>query len=72
MFIDRDALYVAEVRKDALATAERERLIRQMKTPRTPVRIPYQLWMNRLGARMIAWGQHLQARFAEPTLRGAA
>jgi hypothetical protein len=64
MYIDREAIYARERRKDALATADKERLIRQIQRSRAPVRIPYRLWMARLGEAMIAWGQHLQTRYA--------
>jgi len=71
MFTERDAMYARELRRDALAAAEKDRLIRQAETAHTPVRIPYQLWMARLGAKMVAWGQHLEARYASPPLHRA-
>jgi hypothetical protein len=64
MYFERYESYSREVRKDALREAEKERLIRQIEGDRAPVRIPYRLWMARLGEQMIAWGQHLQARYA--------
>ena len=57
-------MYLREVRKDALQVAEKERLIRQIKSSRAPVRIPYRLWMAHLGEWMIVWGQRLQSRYA--------
>jgi hypothetical protein len=57
-------MHLREVRKDALRTAEKERLILQIKRARPPVQIPYRLWMARLGEWMIVWGQQLQARYA--------
>ena len=64
MFFERYETYSREVRKDALRTAEKERLIRQIKEARTPVRIPYRLWMARFGEQMVVWGQHLQTQYA--------
>jgi hypothetical protein len=61
---ERDVMYMREVRKDALAAAEKDRLIRPIKKARSPARIPYRLWMARLGEQMIAWGQYLQTRYA--------
>jgi hypothetical protein len=60
----RDVIYMREVRKDALRTAEKERLIRLIRGPRKRVRIPYRLWMARLGELMVVWGRQLQARYA--------
>ena len=64
MFFERYESYSREVRKDALRVAEKERLISQMQKPRAPVRVPYRLWISRLGEQMIVWGQHLQTRYA--------
>jgi hypothetical protein len=64
MFFESYEAYSREVRKDALREAEKERLIRQIQGPRTPVRISYQYWIAHLGARMVVWGQRLQSRYA--------
>ena len=61
---ERDVMYMHEVRKDALRTAEKERLIHQIeKAPALP-KIPYRFWMARLGEQMVAWGRQLQTRYA--------
>ena len=64
MLSEREVMYAREVRRDALAAAEKERLIRQVQQARAPVRIPYRFWIARLGEQMIVWGQRLQARYA--------
>jgi hypothetical protein len=64
MYFERYESYSREVRKDALKEAKKERLIRQIQESRAPVRIPYRLWMARIGEQMIVWGQHLQTRYA--------
>jgi len=57
-------MYAREVRRDALAVAEKERLIRQIQPARVPVQIPYRFWIARLGEQMVVWGQRLQSRYA--------
>jgi hypothetical protein len=61
---ERDYMYLHQVRKDALRTAAKERLIRQIQVSHPPVRMPYRLWAARLGEQMVVWGRQLQARYA--------
>ena len=64
MYFERYESYSREVRKDALKEAAKERLINQIRAPRAPVQIPYQLWIARLGEQMVLWGRQLQSRYA--------
>jgi len=61
---EMDVLYMRQVRRDALATAEKERLIHELEKARAPVQISYRLLMARLGEQMVVWGSSLQARYA--------
>lgn len=64
MITERDFMYVKEIRKDALAHAQRERLIRLVTERRTSFWERYQSWLAKLGAWMVVHGQRLQARYA--------
>jgi hypothetical protein len=58
----------AERRKDDLAFAKEERLLRSIRkqsAPRSTRR--YQRWLARFGARLVMWGGRLQARYASAT-----
>jgi len=71
MITGRDVLYAQELRKDALAHAQQARLARQIQGRRVSLRELYQLGLTKLGAWMIARGQHLQARFANARIEPA-
>ena len=64
MITGQDILVARELRRDALARADKDRLIRQALAHSSPSRKGHQLWLARLGAQMVTWGQHLQARYA--------
>ena len=64
MITGRDVLFAQELRKDALAQAEQARLTHHMRGRHVPLKAWYQLGLTKLGAWMVARGQHLQARFA--------
>ena len=65
MYTERDILVIREHRRDAMAYAEQERLIRQARA--SWIR-HYYCWLARLGAQMVAWGSRLQARYANPSI----
>ena len=61
-----DYLIEAERHKDFIAEAEKERLIQQaVKHGSSPTK-GYQRWLVRLGAQLVSWGGHLQARYGQP------
>ena len=64
MLRSTDIHYAAELRKDALRTADRERLIKQM-TGGASWSTRYQRSLARLGARLVTWGSRLQERYAD-------
>ena len=64
MITGQDILVVREQRRDALAYAERERLVRQVLQRNPPSVKRHQLWLVRLGEHMVSWGQRLQTRYA--------
>ncbi len=68
MITGQDVLVARELRKDALVYAEKERLFRQVRGHRFSFRKRYQLWLASLGVRMVAWGQRLQARYANASI----
>ena len=59
-----DVQYTAELRKDAHRTANRERLIRQIRGEGSQSR-RYQAWLAKFGARLVTWGYRLQERYAD-------
>ena len=59
-----DVMVARQMREDALAHAEKERLVRQVQGRRPWPRERYRLRMAQLGDRLIAWGQRLKARYA--------
>jgi hypothetical protein len=69
----KDVLVAQQMREDALAHAQMERLAlqaRDRKSQRSQaqrrlawVSERYRLWMARLGDRLVAWGQRLKARY---------
>lgn len=61
--MDVNFLIAQSIQKETLASAERERLIRQIVKARRPARVPSN-WMARLGDQMIVLGQDLKARSA--------
>ena len=88
MFLEREYRVAQERRRDTLAWAEKERLIlkirastRAGRTSLRPfgglrisatLRKRYQRWMARLGAQLIRWGSHLQARYADTLIAASA
>jgi hypothetical protein len=72
MFTGRDVLVMRERQRDAMAWAEKGRLIRSATGVRPPFRERYQRWLARLGAWLVVWGQHLQDRYAQSTVRPLA
>jgi hypothetical protein len=62
MSVDIHTMIVNQVQKDAIALAERERLIRQIAKTRSVERPVRREWMERLGDQMVAWGQDLKTR----------
>ena len=63
MINEKDVLYAAEVRRDRMAFAEQERLIRSIRRDRPPFLMNYRRWLARLGAQLVAWGDQLQTRY---------
>jgi hypothetical protein len=68
-----DVMVAQQMRKDALARAEKERLVRQALGGRAQGHRPwarerYRLWMAQLGDRLMVWGQRLKARYAPSDL----
>lgn len=94
MFLEKDYWFAQQRHKDALAWAEKERLIREILAERRSLRASgrlgagapsgakgrisaalrdrYQRWMARVGARLIRWGNHLQARYADTMIAASA
>ena len=64
MITGQDILVVREQRRDALAYAEKERLVRQVLGRNSPPVKRHQLWLAHLGEQMVNWGQRLQTRYA--------
>jgi hypothetical protein len=59
----------AQLRKYAvIERAEKERLVNLALRARKPSTPRHQIWLAKLGARLIAWGRQLQDRYAD-TLR---
>jgi hypothetical protein len=69
MYTERDVLVIQEHRRDAMAYAAQERLIRQARAPWARA---YRRWLARLGAQMVDWGGRLQTRYAHPSLPSRA
>jgi hypothetical protein len=65
MFLDNEYRIAQERRRDRLAWAAKERLIRNTLTRRSALQVRYQRWLARFGARLVRWGSHLQARYAD-------
>lgn len=76
MITGRDILYARELRRDALALAERERLAREISLAHRALGLDIQrhrakvserccLWLAQLGTQLIRWGENLQARYAQ-------
>ncbi|MBC8444772.1 MAG: hypothetical protein H8D77_01465 [Chloroflexi bacterium] len=63
MITGKDVLYAAEVRRDRMAFAEQERLIRPVRRGGSLFFMHYRRWLARLGAQLIAWGDQLQTRY---------
>ena len=55
----------AERRKDEIAFAEKERLIRRILKKDSSLSQSYRRWLARLGTQMVSWGNRLQARYAD-------
>ncbi len=64
MLTGQHILVAYERRQDDLALARKERLIRQVQRSSSSYAVHYQLWLAQLGARLVAWGTYLQARYA--------
>ena len=64
MITGRDVLVARELREQAVAHARQARLVRQVQGRRVSLTALYHLLLIKLGAWMVARGQHLQARFA--------
>ena len=60
-----DVMVAREQRKDQLARARRERLLRHVQASGPPARVRYRRWMAHLGDRLVAWGQLLRSRYAD-------
>jgi hypothetical protein len=71
MFLEREYRVAQELRKDRLAQAEKQRLIRLVLDNR-PSRRRYRRWMARFGAQMVRWGSRLQARYADTLIAASA
>ena len=71
MFLEREYRVAQERRKDQLAWAEKQRLIR-MVLANQPSRRRYRRWMARIGAQMVLWGSRLQARYADTLIAASA
>jgi hypothetical protein len=71
MITGKDVLYAQELRKDAIVHAQQARLARQVQGHSVSFRGLYQLGLTKLGAWMVARGQHLQARFASARIEPA-
>ena len=72
MITGRDVLVARELREQAVADAQQARLVRQIQGRRASLKELYQLGLTRLGAWMVARGQHLQTRFASALTEQAA
>jgi hypothetical protein len=73
MITGRDVWIAREQRRDALALAERERLIRQIqghqvRGRRSAIGERCCIWLAELGTHMVRWGERLQARYAQPSM----
>jgi hypothetical protein len=73
MITGKDVWMAREQRRDALALAERERLIRhaqghQTLRHRSAIGERCCLWLAELGTHMVRWGERLQARYAQPSM----
>ena len=70
MITQEDILCAAERRRDAMAFAERQRLISQVlraerPSSERPSRKGYRYWLARLGKQLVSWGSRLQERYAD-------
>ena len=65
MFLEREYKVAQERHRDTIAWVEKEHLIRLAQGPQQSLARGYQCWLARLGARMIRWGNRLQARYAD-------
>ena len=72
MFLEREYKIAQERHKDTMAWVEKGRLIRLAQGPRQSLVRRYQRWLARLGARMIRWGNRLQARYADTLIAASA
>ena len=72
MFFERDYRVAQERRRDTLAWVEKERLIGKTATGRPSLQYRYQRGLARLGARLVRWGSHLQARYADTFIAASA
>jgi hypothetical protein len=60
-----DILYARERRRDDLAHAKKQRLVRLALSSRPSLSARYQRWLARVGTRLVAWGHRLEARYAD-------
>jgi hypothetical protein len=72
MFLEREYKIAQERHKDTMVWIEKRRLIRLAQGPRSSLVQHYQRWLARLGARMIRWGNRLQARYADTLVAASA
>ena len=82
MFLEKEYRVAQERRRDTLAWAEKERLVHKIRagtlrpakgrTDWLSLQKRYQLWMARLGARLVRWGNRLQARYADTWIAASA
>ena len=64
MLTGQTVLVAYERRQDDLALARKERLIGRVQGSSSSHATHYQRWLAQLGARLVAWGTYLQARYA--------
>jgi hypothetical protein len=57
---------IAQRRREELALAEEERLIRLSRRRSVPSVRRHQRWLARLGAQMVAWGRRLEILYGDP------
>jgi hypothetical protein len=72
MITQRDILAEAERRRNEIARAETERLIRRVMRNNAPSPNGRQRWLTRLGGQLETWGHSLQARYDEPLIISGA
>ncbi len=58
-----DTLNETERHKEFIVEAQKERLARQVSRRNSSFARAYEHWLASLGARMVAWGGRLQARY---------